>query len=145
MGNKRVFARPDLPAAVHRIQPFLDRRPRRAEWAKRLLDRSGWWGLKTRDNGVVVVFLMVFRGRTYFSDMANRAAAGVPHCVLDRMFCLAGQVRELPELEGLLADDEVTQVFEFKALALPFHTDTIRESKICANQVGLVNLRSTTW
>ena len=75
--------------------------------------------MATRDNGVVVVFLMVLRGRTYFVDMVNRAAKGVPHCDLGASFLLSS-IRELPELEDLLADDEVAKVWEFKALALLF-------------------------
>ena len=117
--NKRVFARPDLPAAVRRIGPLLERRTCVAGWAKLLLDREGWWGLATRDNGVVIVFLMVLRGRTYFLDVVNRAATGVPFCDLGASFLLSS-TRELPELEDLLADDEVAKVWEFKALALLF-------------------------
>ena len=75
--------------------------------------------MATRDNGYVVVFLMVLRGRTYFVDVVNKATTGVPHCNLGASFLLSS-IRELPELEDLLADDEVAKVLEFKALALLF-------------------------
>ena len=112
----RAFARPGLPAPVRRIQPQLDRLLRQAEWAQRLANRSGWWGLETRDNGVVILFLMVLRGRAYYMDMDNRAATGAPYCTLDKSFLLTGNIAELPQLEVALEGDEVSKVFEFKAL-----------------------------
>ena len=53
--------------------------------------------------------------------MVNRAASGVPHCNLGASFLLSS-IRELPELEDLLAGDEVAKVFEFKALDLLFYS-----------------------
>ena len=86
-GNVRLFARPDLLAPARRIAPQVRRLSCNAEWAKRLANRSGWWGFETRDNGVVILFAMVLRGRTYYMDMGNRAATGVPTCTLDGSFC----------------------------------------------------------
>ena len=116
-GNVRVRASPDLPAPARRIQPLLEKRLCDAEWATFLANRTGWWGLTTRDNGVVFVFLLLLRGRTYYLDVNNRAATGVPNCVLDSSFLLETCVQELAQLEVLLADDEVLKVWEFKALA----------------------------
>ena len=115
-GNVRIRARPGLPAPARRIQPLLDKRSCDAEWAKWLANRTGWWGLKTRDNGVVVVFLLLLRGRTHCMELSNRAAAGVPNCILDLSFLLGCRVQHLAALEDLLADDEVLKVWEFKAL-----------------------------
>ena len=117
--NVRVFARPDLPAPARRIATQVHRRSCNAEWAKRLENRSGWWGFETRSNGVVILFLMVLRGRTYYMDMGNRAATGVPTCTLDASLLLGVAVQELSSLEDLLQGDEVSKVFEFKALAWP--------------------------
>lgn len=123
-GNKRLFARPDLPAPARRITRQVAKRSCNAEWAKRLANRSGWWGLETRDNGVVILFLMVLRGRTYYMDMDNRAATGVPTCTLDTSFMLRHSMNELPDLEAALVDDEVSNVWEFKALAWPVNAIT---------------------
>ena len=116
-GNKRLVARPDLPAPAPRIAPQVAKRACNAEWAKRLANRCGWWGLDTRDNGVVILFVTVLRGRTYYVDMDNRAATGVPTCSLDASFMLRHIMSELPDLEAALVDDEVSNVWEFKALA----------------------------
>ena len=70
----------------------------------------------TRDNVVVAVFLMVLRSRAYFVDMVNRATTSVPHCNLGASFLLSS-IRELPELEDLLGDDEEAKVLKLKALA----------------------------
>ena len=117
-GNVRVRARPGLPAPARRIQPQAERSKPEADWAKRLANRTGWWGLKTRDNGSIIIFLLLLRGRTYYMDMGNRAATGVPNCIVGISFLLRSDVGELPRLEELLADDEVLQVLEFKALVL---------------------------
>ena len=116
--NVRVRARPGLPAPARRIQPQAERSKPEADWAKRLANRTGWWGLKTRDNGSIIIFLLLLRGRTYYMDMGNRAATGVPNCIVGISFLLRSDVGELPRLEELLADDEVLQVLEFKALVL---------------------------
>ena len=54
----------------------------------------------------------------HYMDMGNRAATGVPNCIVGTSFMLGTCVGELPRLEELLADDEVLQVWEFKALVL---------------------------
>ena len=64
--------------------------------------------------------MVVLRGRTYYLDMgSNVAATGAPCAVLDASFLLLGSstVRELADLEKALKDDQVSRVFEFKALA----------------------------
>ena len=119
-GNVRVFARPDLPAPARRIQPPMDKTPLSSQWAKLLANRSGWWGLQTRDNGFVILFMMVLRGRTWYMDMGNRAATGVPTCILDSSFLMQTKIGELRELEAALVDDEASKVMELKALPLSF-------------------------
>ena len=121
-GNARLFARPDLPAPARRLQPPLEQTPLSSQWAKLLANRSGWWGLQTRDSGVLVLFMMVLRGRTYYMDMGNRAATGVPTVIVDSSFALslASHMRELHELEAALVDDEASKVMELKALPLSF-------------------------
>ena len=115
-GNVRLTARPGLPAASRRVQPLSDKRPYNSEWVKRLANREGWWGIRTRDNGDVFLFLILLRGRTYYLDMENRAATGAPSCILDSSFLLRTCIHELAQLEVMLADDEVLRVWEFKAL-----------------------------
>ena len=119
-GNVRLFARPDLPAPAQRIQPPMVKTPLYSQWAKLLADRSGWWGVAARDNGFVILFMMVLRGRTYYMDMGNRAATGVPTIILDPSFSMHWLMRELHELEAALADDEVSKVMELKAPPFSF-------------------------
>jgi hypothetical protein len=74
----------------------------------------GWHGVKTRRQGVIVVFLVYLSGRTYYVNVRNRAATGAPKCVLDTTFSLVGSVHELTHLEDLLVDDEVLLAWEFQ-------------------------------
>lgn len=113
-GNVRLCARPGLPAPSRRIQPLLEKRSYNSEWVKRLANRTGWWGVRTQDNGDVILFLMLLRGRTYYLELGNRAATGAPTCTLDSSFLFRTCVHELPQLEVMLAGDEVLKVWEFK-------------------------------
>jgi len=117
-GNVRLSARPDLPAPARRIQPLLEKRAYNLEWVKRLANRMGWWGVRTRGNGDIILFLMVLRGRTYYLELGNGAATGAPTCTLDSSFIFRTWIRELPQLEVMLVDDEVLKVWEFKAVRL---------------------------
>ena len=116
-GNVRLTARPGLPAALPRIQPLMENELYKSEWLKRLANREGWWGVRTRNSGNIIVFLTLLRGRTYYLELSNRAATGAPSCILDSSFLLQTCLHELAHLEVVLADDEVLQVWEFKALA----------------------------
>ena len=97
-GNVRLTARPGLPAALPRIQPLMEMELYKSEC------------------GNVIVFLTLLRGRTYYLELSNRAATGAPSCILDSSFLLQTRLHELAHLEVVLADDEVLQVWEFKAL-----------------------------
>ena len=112
--NVRLVARSGLPAASRRIQPIKEKRSYKSEWIKRLANRTGWWGVQTRKLGDIILFLTVFHRSTYYMELANRTATGVPTCTLDSSFLLRTCVHELSQLEVVLADDEVLQVWEFK-------------------------------
>ena len=64
--------------------------------------------------------MMVLRGRTYYMDMGNRAATGVPTCILDSSLSMQTKICELRELEAALEDDEASKVMELKALPSSF-------------------------
>lgn len=51
---------------------------------------------------------------THYINVRNRAATGVPKCMLDINFSLADSVYELAHLEDLLVDDEVLSTWEFQ-------------------------------
>ena len=110
----RVRARPDLPAPAARLQPVRDLSRCTAAWAANLAYRTGWFGIQTRGQGVVMVFLILLRGQSYYVNLRNRAATGAPKCLLDDTFSLVRSVHALPHLEDLLADEEVLQVYEFQ-------------------------------
>ena len=117
-GNARLRARPDLPAPARRIQPLLNKkRSCSTEWAERLANRTGWYGIQTRDHGVILVFLLLLRSRTYYIDMSNTAATGAPTCILDESFRL-DRIQELPALEDMLNDTEVVDAWEFKVASV---------------------------
>ena len=102
-GNVRLRARPDLPAPLRRIQPEPDQRSCDTDWAVLLANRTGWHGVQTQA-GIVLVFLLLLQGRTFFIDARSYAATGAPKCVLDRSFHVVGRVHELPHLEDLLLE-----------------------------------------
>ena len=112
----RVRARSDLPAPARRIQPQAEQIQCHAEWALNLENRMGWHGIKTRRQGVLMLFLMHLRGRTYCLTFRNRAATGPPTCRVDSGIAagLVGKVKDLAHLETLLIDDEVLVVWEFQ-------------------------------
>ena len=62
----RVFARDGLPQAVARIQPQATHVERKSEWARNLQYRTGWHLLRTKGNGVIVLFLMHLSWVTHY-------------------------------------------------------------------------------
>ena len=114
-GSVRVRARHGLPSPAKRLQPQADQTGHcREEWARNLENRMGWHGVKTRRHGVIMVFLVHLRGRTYYVNVRNRAANKGPTCLLDSTFGLVGSVYELAHLEDLLVDEEVLVTWEFQ-------------------------------
>ena len=117
-GNVRMRARPGLPAPARRLQPQAARqRLTNATWVDLLANRTGWFGVQTREAGTLVVFLLLLRGRTWYLDLGNRVAVGKPQFICDSSFLLTDRVCDLCHLEELLADDEVLQIWEFQVLA----------------------------
>ena len=107
-GSLRVRARHGLPGPVKRLQPRAIKHSEcREEWARNLKNRMGWHGIKTRRQGVIIVFLIFLHRRTHYLSVRNRAATGAPKCMLDINFSLVDSVYELAHLEDLLVDDEV--------------------------------------
>ena len=97
----------------------MDKRSCTTEWAGRLANRTGWYGVQTRDNGTILIFILLLRGRTYYIDMCNRAATGAPQCNLDASIHVWDPAQELPRLEDMLPDAEVLDAWEFKVQGAP--------------------------
>ena len=62
----RVYARGDLPAPIARIQPQATYGDCRSDWARRLMYRTGWHGVKTKKLGFVTVFLIHLHHKTHY-------------------------------------------------------------------------------
>ena len=70
---------------------------------------QGWYTLKTKTHGSVMLFLYPFHGRTYYLKWA---AAGAPTCFLGQSLKLIDNVQELHALDNMLDDDEVENAYE---------------------------------
>ena len=114
-GSYRIFARPDLPQAISRLQPQAATAHGvcRSDWACNLQNRTGWHGLKTRREGVVVVFLIHLHRVTHYIHV-RLTCKQPPQCMLEADFDIITSLAELSHLEAMLADDEVLQVFELQ-------------------------------
>ena len=114
-GSYRVFARPDLPQAISRLQPQAATAHGvcRSDWACNLQNRTGWHGLKTRRLGVVVVFLIHLHRVTYYIHV-RLTSKQPPQCMLAADFDIITSLSDLSHLEAMLADDEVLHVFELQ-------------------------------
>jgi len=114
--SHRLRARHGLPPAVPRLQPLaIKDRVCSSDWACKLQYRTGWHVLKTRDHGVIVVFLMHLWRRTHYVQL-RLTCRNPPQFTLDTDFDITKSVAELGRLEAMLADDEVLKLFEFKVV-----------------------------
>jgi hypothetical protein len=80
----RLRARPDMPAAVSRIQPLRASTSDElhTDWACNLRHRTGWHGLKTRKHGILVVFTIVMDRRTHYIALDNLSSpTSPPRCL----------------------------------------------------------------
>ena len=112
--SHRLRARGGLPPAVFRIQPLaIKDRVDSLDWACKLQHRTGWHVLKTRDHGVIVVFLMHLWRRTHYVQL-RVTCKKPPQFTLETDFDISKSVAELGRLAAMLADDDVLQMFEFK-------------------------------
>ena len=112
----RLRARPNMPAAVRRIRPLpVSTAELHTNWACNLKHRTGWYGLKTRKHGVLLLFTVVMDKKTHYINLENipSSSSGVPRCIVDTTVCINDLLYELPHPEELLADDEVTATWEF--------------------------------
>ena len=94
-GSKRLRPRLGLPPAVARIQPQACHCKCSTNWALLLHHRTGWFAFDTRDNGVVVVFLMHLSRRTHYIQFPNVATGSGIKCMLDADFNIAESVLSL--------------------------------------------------
>ena len=87
--NMRFRARPGIPAADKRIQPLP---PGTAElhtdWARNLKNRTGWYGIKTRQHGVLLLFTIVMDRKTHYSNLKNKRAVYSGHHSLHQRLAL---------------------------------------------------------
>ena len=112
----RLRARPDMPAAVSRIQPLpaSTSDELHTDWACNLRHRTGWHGLKTRKHGILVVFTIVMDRRTHYIALDNLSSpTSPPRCIVDTAVCIDDLLYELSHFEKSLADDEVLETWEF--------------------------------
>ena len=79
------------------------------DWARNLRHRTGWYGLKTRQQGVLVLFTIVMDRKTHYINLKNTNG----RCIVDTTLCIGTLLHELSHLEALLADDEVTATWEY--------------------------------
>ena len=116
-GNVRISARPDLPPAVNRIQPVQAKAAAvHTKWGRILQYRTGWYGIKTRKKGVLVVFTLFLNRQTYYVYAKNLAERGSsPRWLLDpAALSIEDMLNELSHLEAFVDAHcgLVTQTFE---------------------------------
>ena len=96
-GSVRLRARSGLPAPATRLQPQADGNSQcREEWARNLANRTGWHGVKTHRQGVIMIIMMHLNRRTYYLNFPNQAATGAPTCALDETFGWLGATAHPP-------------------------------------------------
>ena len=124
-GSRRLRPRLGLPPAVGRLQPRAESHKCKRDWARNLQYRTGWHGIQTRRNGLIVVFLMHLSRRTHYIKVPCRNVAGEVRCLLGDDFSLLGSVHDLDHLEHLLADDDVLKLVEFCVGGVPAGSDGV--------------------
>ena len=137
----RLRARPDMAVAKKgsRIQPLpAITVPVKSEWAKNLLNRTGWHCIRVRDpkrgDSVFVVFTLLLRGRTHYISFDNLSPPHIParFVIDDAALSMDGSIRCISDLEQLLAADgaEVLILWECTVRGVPAR-DAIRDDGVC--------------
>ena len=140
----RLRARPDMPVArpSSRIQPrpaITD--PVQTEWAHNLLHRTGWHCLRVRTPkrgrvaqaesvySVLVVFTLLWRGRTHYISFHNLSAPNTPaRFLVDEVaLCIEESIHDISHLEKSLAADaaEVVNLLECTVTGVPAGPDGV--------------------
>ena len=137
----RLRARPDMAVAKKgsRIQPLpAITVPVKSAWAQNLLHRTGWHCIRVKDpkrgTRVLVVFTLLWRGRTHYISFDNLSPPTTPaRFVMDEVvLSMEGSIRCISDLEQSLDADksEVLTLLECTVRGVLAH-DAIRDDGVC--------------